>query len=35
GDDEEGLRALRQQLAAVQRIRIEHERKDAIIAALR
>lgn len=33
--DEEGLGLLRQQLSAVQRIRIEHERKDATIAALR
>lgn len=33
--DEEGLGILRQQLSAVQRIRIEHERKDAAIAALR
>lgn len=33
--DEEGLGVLRQQLSAVQRIRIEHERKDAAIAALR
>ncbi|CAM9947289.1 unnamed protein product, partial [Scytosiphon promiscuus] len=33
--DEEGLGLLRQQLSAVQRIRIEHERKDAAIAALR
>lgn len=33
--DEEGLVILRQQLSAVQRIRIEHERKDAAIAALR
>ena len=32
---EEGLRLLRQQLSAVQRIRVEHERKDATIAALR
>ncbi|CAM9419672.1 unnamed protein product, partial [Ectocarpus sp. 6 AP-2014] len=35
GGDEEGLGLLRQQLSAVQRIRIEHERKDATIAALR
>lgn len=35
GGDEEGLGLLRQQLAAVQRIRMEHERKDATIAALR
>lgn len=35
GGDEEGLGLLRQQLSAVQRIRIEHERKDAAIAALR
>lgn len=35
GGDEEGLSLLRQQLSAVQRIRIEHERKDATIAALR
>lgn len=35
GSDEEGLGLLRQQLSAVQRIRIEHERKDATIAALR
>lgn len=33
--DEEGLGLLRQQLSAVQRIRVEHERKDATIAALR
>lgn len=33
--DEEGLGLLRQQLSAVQRIRVEHERKDAAIAALR
>lgn len=33
--DEEGLGLLQQQLSAVQRIRIEHERKDAAIAALR
>ena len=33
--DEEGLGVLRQQLSAVQRIRIEHERKDAAITALR
>lgn len=32
---DEGLGLLRQQLSAVQRIRIEHERKDATIAALR
>lgn len=35
GDGEEGLGLLRQQLSAVQRIRMEHERKDATIAALR
>lgn len=35
GGDEEGLGLLRQQLSAVQRIRMEHERKDATIAALR
>lgn len=35
GGDEEGLGLLRQQLSAVHRIRIEHERKDAAIAALR
>lgn len=35
GSDEEGLGLLRQQLSAVQRIRVEHERKDATIAALR
>lgn len=35
GGDEEGLGLLRQQLLAVKRIRMEHERKDAAIAALR
>lgn len=35
GGDEEGLGLLRQQLSAVKRIRMEHERKDAAIAALR
>ena len=35
GRDEEGLGLLRQQLSAVKRIRIEHERKDVAIAALR
>lgn len=33
--NDEGLGLLRQQLSAVQRIRIEHERKDTAIAALR
>jgi hypothetical protein len=33
--DEGGLALLRQQLSAVQRIRVEHDRKDALITALR
>lgn len=35
GGDEEGLGLLRQQLLAVKRIRMEHERKDTTIVALR
>lgn len=33
--EDEGLSILRQQLSVVQHIRMEHERKDAIIATLR
>lgn len=35
GSDEEGLGLLKQQLSAVQRIRVEHERKESVIAGLR